>query len=400
MATLRLEITEFRADAAQAMSGALRGMATLAMPGVYTYSDGSKTWDEYVPPSTLAAQRYLDSVSMAPVTMDHPRPPVVTADNAKALTIGALGAATLRADGRPEAPIHIWDRAGAQAARTSHPEVSLGYAASVEWTPGITPDGRRYDAIQTMRENNHVAIVPRGRHGPAARVTGDALADTDSIAWRIDAAEKIDSTVINGAALPQDLADRSGLPQTNGEPHMAKLKIGAVEYEVPDAVAAPIAGHIDGLTTRADKAATAEAALATVEGARDAALAEVAALKTAHAAELVTVRADAIPAARARIELESQCAKVCGKDWTPAGKTDLQCQLEALAALKVPVARADSAEYVAGAFEFALRNATAPSTGAVVAAGMNSTVRADAAAEETADDRLAKAMEAQRKALR
>lgn len=43
------------------------------------------------------------------------------------------------------------------------PHVSGGYTAIIDWTPGITPDGKKYDAKQTGIKPNHLAMVSSGR---------------------------------------------------------------------------------------------------------------------------------------------------------------------------------------------------------------------------------------------
>lgn len=42
-------------------------------------------------------------------------------------------------------------------------EVSGGYTAELDWTPGVTPDGQRFDVQQRNIRPNHLAMVPRGR---------------------------------------------------------------------------------------------------------------------------------------------------------------------------------------------------------------------------------------------
>lgn len=61
-------------------------------------------------------------------------------------------------------------------------EVSLGYVATIAETPGVAPDGTRYDAVQVAREVNHAALLPRG----AARAGSDAALRLDGAAIAID----------------------------------------------------------------------------------------------------------------------------------------------------------------------------------------------------------------------
>ena len=52
-------------------------------------------------------------------------------------------------------------------------ELSCGYNCDLDEKPGVTADGLRYDAIQRNIRGNHVAVVPKGRAGPEARVRMD-----------------------------------------------------------------------------------------------------------------------------------------------------------------------------------------------------------------------------------
>jgi hypothetical protein len=76
-------------------------------------------------------------------------------------------------------------------------EVSCGYRCRLDLTPGTTPDGERYDAVQRDVVYNHVALVPRGRAGR-------------DVALRLDAADN----------------------QILGDLDMKIEIIGGVEYEV------------------------------------------------------------------------------------------------------------------------------------------------------------------------
>lgn len=53
-------------------------------------------------------------------------------------------------------------------------ELSAGYTARIDWTPGKTPEGEDYDAVQRDIYIDHLAVVPAGRAGPEFRVGDDA----------------------------------------------------------------------------------------------------------------------------------------------------------------------------------------------------------------------------------
>lgn len=50
-------------------------------------------------------------------------------------------------------------------------ELSNGYNAEYDWTPGVTPDGEYYDGQQRNIRGNHIALVDAARCGSACRVS-------------------------------------------------------------------------------------------------------------------------------------------------------------------------------------------------------------------------------------
>jgi len=168
----RTDTLDFKIDAIEATSGRFIGRATLAKEGVYTYVDGDRTWREFVPMSTLTNPQWLDSLRLAPVTLNHPVRPV-NRDNARQLAVGSIGETVVRLQDMIGSSITIWDGLAIDAAMTTHREVSLGYECDLDPTPG-TWKGIAYDSIQVARRANHVALVDRGRHGPDVRVQTDA----------------------------------------------------------------------------------------------------------------------------------------------------------------------------------------------------------------------------------
>jgi len=84
-------------------------------------------------------------------------------------------------------------------------EVSAGYEVDIVETPGVTPDGQAYDAIQRNIRCNHIALTRRGRAGPEVRLHLDKKEETNK---------------------------------------MAQLTLDNAVFEVPEAVAAAVATHL------------------------------------------------------------------------------------------------------------------------------------------------------------
>jgi len=119
----------------------------------------------YRPPESVFADESINGWAGVPVTMDHP-PELVTPDNVKKYQVGDVRdrAHVDRAAGWLGLEWVVRD-ANALAAFDSgdYAEVSGGYTSVIDWTPGVTPDGKKYDAVQTAITPNHVAMVRRGR---------------------------------------------------------------------------------------------------------------------------------------------------------------------------------------------------------------------------------------------
>lgn len=110
----------------------------------------------------------LKTITRLPVTVGHPSESV-TSDNWASLAVGEVGDAYST---EPEWIIvnpMIKDRAAAEAARTTHKEISMGYTAN------IIPHAEKSiaDFVQTGIRYNHLALVPKGRAGYKARI-GDS----------------------------------------------------------------------------------------------------------------------------------------------------------------------------------------------------------------------------------
>lgn len=119
----------------------------------------------YRAPEEVFADGAVNGWAGVPVTKDHP-PELVGPDNVKQYQVG---------DVRDKAHIdlsegwlgleYIVRDSDAIAAFDSgaYGEVSGGYTATLDWTPGVTADGQHYDCKQTNIKPNHLALVPRGR---------------------------------------------------------------------------------------------------------------------------------------------------------------------------------------------------------------------------------------------
>jgi hypothetical protein len=148
-------------------AGAVRVPATIARTGLQDYIVDGKKLVEYRPPEEVFSAASLASLAGVPVTLRHPKDSV-TRDNAREVQVGHTSdlppEAHVKVDGSADewikASLYVAD-GGVQDAieRDEAGTISCGYSCRLEMTPGTTPDGRHYDAIQRDIQFNHVAIL-------------------------------------------------------------------------------------------------------------------------------------------------------------------------------------------------------------------------------------------------
>lgn len=147
--------------ATKTAEGFIRDTPVVGRTGILLYrnADGTER-REYRPPEEAFKADSLASLQGKPITIGHKA--FVTAGNAaqvapvgSVLSAGRQDGDTIRAD------IVIYNL------DTSARELSCGYTLDLDETPGTTPEGEHYDAIQRNIIYNHCAIVPKGRAGIA-----------------------------------------------------------------------------------------------------------------------------------------------------------------------------------------------------------------------------------------
>lgn len=126
---------------------------------VYRNADGTER-REYRPPEEAFKADSLASLMGKPITIGHKA--FVTAGNAAQVApVGSVLSAGRQDGNNITADIVIYNL------DTASRELSCGYTLDLDETPGTTPQGEHYDAIQRNIQYNHLAIVPKGRAGIA-----------------------------------------------------------------------------------------------------------------------------------------------------------------------------------------------------------------------------------------
>lgn len=170
----RLDIGQLRPPR-RLPDGRLIADGLLTRAGVFVYRDhAGKEFREWRPESEVFRSESLSTFAQVPITDDHPAENL-SADNARVHAVGATGESIVRDGIHVRASVMVFDAATIAKMDAGKTALSCGYEADVEITPGTSPEGERYDAIQRNIRGNHVAIVDVARAGSQARVRMDAM---------------------------------------------------------------------------------------------------------------------------------------------------------------------------------------------------------------------------------
>ena len=173
-----MPLTEYREDIGGSVvakldeNGYLRIKGVAAKTGILTYMlpDGSMR-RELVPASTLFAEDSIESMIGSPVTVEHPG--ILNSETAAQFTSGSVPKAG--ADGEKlKVDIVVTVKDAITQIQAGKRQLSPAYRAELDFTPGEY-EGQRYDAIQTKRVYNHLAIVQSARGGTECRINFDGF---------------------------------------------------------------------------------------------------------------------------------------------------------------------------------------------------------------------------------
>tara|TARA_R110000744_G_scaffold20470_1_gene53745 strand:- start:13743 stop:14894 length:1152 start_codon:yes stop_codon:yes gene_type:complete len=134
----------------------------------------------YRPAEEVFSDESLQSFTNKPVTNNHP-PVLVDATNYTEYSVGHSGPDVSRDGMFADTTLFIKDAETIARVEEGKVELSNGYTSDIEFTSGITPEGESYDAIQRNIKGNHIAIVERGRAGPACRVADNLPSNGDQV---------------------------------------------------------------------------------------------------------------------------------------------------------------------------------------------------------------------------
>jgi hypothetical protein len=317
-------------------TGGLRLTGELTRTGVFAYTDAAgKVVREYRPAEEVAKADSLATIEDVPVTIGHPPTHTVNGESFSRFAVGHARSPSESGGVVRGTLVATRKDAVKGLDEGKYVETSMGYTCRQDMTPGVTPSGEAYDAVQRDIVYNHVALLPAGQ----ARL-GTRLDSTDETVLRLDAAgHQIHTDEFPPADEPDADDDETKAKKAKAKAMKAKygdskmIKVDGKEYEPGSAE------HLTALETFVAK-----------ESARaDAATAEV-------------TRRDEAQAKAARAALESAAVSVLGKDFVPAGQTDRQIK-EAVIAKRgdsklLSAERADA--YVDALFDAAMAKGSSP----------------------------------------
>jgi uncharacterized protein len=262
----------------------------------------------YRPAEEVFNDESLQSYLGADVTNNHP-PTLVNASTYRNTSVGVVTSVGRQDGDFVIVDMIIKDKDAIKAVETGKCELSAGYTAVYDDTPGTTPEGEPYDFRQTQIKINHVAIVDRARAGAMARI--------------FDNMEKKPMyQITTDTGLKVDVAD---------------------------------AAVVDAFKRLEQRVSDAEAAKETVQAQLDAAMEQVADLTTKCSEEALKARVEAI----ARVT--SSARKVAGDEFTCDSVDPVAIKRAALAVKRPSIDWAEkSAAYVEAAFDMAVEEPVKP----------------------------------------
>jgi len=170
----RYDQGEIKGSSIFTSEGFLRCNAIVTRTGVFIYKNADGTIrKELRHPDDVTQVESLESMKMIPVTNDHPIERLVTAENAKRLSVGYTGE-NIEIDGRYIlSNFTVTDQnAIDDIVSKGKKELSLGYTVDLIEEKGNF-DGEEYDFRQTNIRYNHLSIVQSARAGSEARIALD-----------------------------------------------------------------------------------------------------------------------------------------------------------------------------------------------------------------------------------
>jgi hypothetical protein len=213
--------------ASKTPNGFLKSPVRATRVGIFVYRDEQgKESRELRLPEEVFKKASMDTLAMIPITIEHPFQ-LLDPSNAKTHMVGYTGETVYKDDDTYlSTTALITDQRAIERIESGKDQVSLGYKATLDMTPGYWngsaivntgSEGEKFNAIQRDIVYNHLAVVDKGRAGAEVKL-------------RLDSEMNL-----------IELQDKK-------EEKSMKVKIGDKEFEVEQ----DVAGAINGLIKQRD----------------------------------------------------------------------------------------------------------------------------------------------------
>ena len=192
--------------------GFLTCTAAVTRAGVFDYvDDNGRVVRELRSPEEVFDEASLATLSMIPVTFQHPEERRVTVDNNRQLNVGMTGENVTHDDELVHVPVKLTDKAVVTYVLDQHRqekdvELSCGYDAQILPISGEHATEGHYDAVQKNIRYNHLSIVLKGRAGSKVKLKLDAKQEEQTMFKFTRGAMKIDGFHMDAidADVPQE----------------------------------------------------------------------------------------------------------------------------------------------------------------------------------------------------
>jgi len=213
--------------------GFLRVPGHVARTGIQDYlarelelpGDPNRIVKVYRPPEEVFNADSLATYSGADVTLNHPKG-LVNADNYKVTSVGVVRSSGSKSEDFVQCDLIIKDAAAIKAVNSGKCELSAGYTAVYDDTPGETPEGEKYDYVQREIRINHIAIVDRGRAGALAKIFDNETTggNTMPVLITTDSGRSVDVADPANAQVVADAFDRLLKRATTAEDSVQRIQ--------------------------------------------------------------------------------------------------------------------------------------------------------------------------------
>lgn len=204
--------------------GFLRVPGRVARTGIQEYlarelgldGDANRIIRVYRPEAEVFADTSLRTYDAADVTNNHPKE-LVTAKTFKDVSVGLVRGSGRRDGEFVVCDLIVKDQKTISDIESGKCELSAGYTAIYEPSPGKTEDGQEYDFVQRDIRINHVAVVDRARAGANARVFDHNPEKTMPTKVTLDSGRSVEVQDEATAALLSDAFERLTKKATDAE---------------------------------------------------------------------------------------------------------------------------------------------------------------------------------------